>query len=112
MLPPLYAQDPQLEVRAAFGAKVRRTVSVLLAGAPQRAAKYAALLPLAAADPCAEHRHAAYQARPRLLACTRQTCVQQMFWLQTVCQCMGSGVQSTWACGKTRKYMGAATQHN
>ena len=69
MLPPLYAQDPQLEVRAAFGAKVRRTVSVLLAGAPQRAAKYAALLPLAAADPCAEHRHAAYQARLHLFTC-------------------------------------------
>lgn len=50
-------------MRAAFGAKVRRTVSVLLAGLPQRAAKYAALLPLAAADPSAEHRHAAYQAR-------------------------------------------------
>lgn len=86
-----HAQDPQLEVRAAFGAKVRRTVSVLLAGAPQRAAKYAALLPLAAADPCAEHPHAAYQARPRLLTCIWQTCVQQV--------CLARGCASAWAAG-------------
>ena len=75
MVPSAHAQDPQLEVRAAFCAKVRRTVSVLLAGAPQRAAKYATLLPLAAADPSAEHRHAAYQARsahcPQVLAISR-----------------------------------------
>ncbi|KAK9820961.1 hypothetical protein WJX81_007677 [Elliptochloris bilobata] len=59
----LTMQDPQLEVRAAFGGRARRTVSVLLkAGAPQRAAKYAALLPLAAADPSADHRTAAYLA--------------------------------------------------
>ena len=57
-------QDPQLEVRKEFGARVRRTVSVLLQSTVQRAAKYAALLPMAAADPSADHRAAAYQVRP------------------------------------------------
>lgn len=42
-----------MEVRAQFGAKVRRTV-LLLNGRPsyaQRASKYAAMLPLAGMDP-------------------------------------------------------------
>ncbi len=66
------AQDAQLEVRAAFGARVRRTLSALLAGAVQRAAKYAALLPLAAADPRDAHRTAAHHALSEYVALRRR----------------------------------------
>ena len=59
-------------MRAAFGARVRRTLSALLAGAVQRAAKYAALLPLAAADPRDAHRTAAHHALSEYVALRRR----------------------------------------
>ena len=51
-------QDPLMEVRKAFGAKVRRTV-LLLNTRPsyaQRASKYAAMLPMAGMDPSETNR--------------------------------------------------------
>lgn len=56
-----------MEVRAGFGAKVRRTV-LLLNGTPggvQRAAKYAAMLPLAGMDPNEANRSASGTALGR-----------------------------------------------
>jgi hypothetical protein len=46
-------QDPLMEVRAAFSAKVRRLIMLLNRGPhhAQRASKYAAMLPLAGMDP-------------------------------------------------------------
>lgn len=66
------AQDPQLEVRAAFGARVRRAVTALLPWAAQRCAKVAALLPLAAADPSMDHRAAAHHALSEYVALRRR----------------------------------------
>lgn len=51
-------QDPLMEVRKAFGAKVRRTVLLLNArpSYAQRASKYAAMLPMAGMDPSETNR--------------------------------------------------------
>ncbi len=40
-----------MEVRAAFGAKLRSMVQLMNKHQPQRASKYAAMLPLAGMDP-------------------------------------------------------------
>ena len=49
-----------MEVRAAFGAKLRHGVQVLNSGTgtQQRASKYAAMLPLAGMDPALVNRRA------------------------------------------------------
>ena len=54
--------DTLIEVRTNFALKVRRAVQIFQSNAAttQRATKYAAMLPMAGADPWAEGRHAAF----------------------------------------------------
>ena len=54
-------QDQLMEVRGAFGAKLRTLVLLMNKQQPQRASKYAAMLPLAGMDPNEANRSALLQ---------------------------------------------------